>query len=78
MEAALLLLRVRRRLHRIRPILNTKGGTRCLGNETVGHSGASNRPMGEPVCVFFKTNEQLLSLVVRFIQAGLEDNAFCM
>jgi hypothetical protein len=34
--------------------------------------------MGEPVCVFFKTNEQLLSLVVRFIQAGLEDNAFCM
>ncbi|HJT22907.1 MAG TPA: MEDS domain-containing protein [Nitrospira sp.] len=44
----------------------------------LGIPGFPTAPWGEHVCVFFKNKEQLLSLVVPFIQAGLEDNEFCM
>ena len=47
-------------------------------NRRIGIPGAEPVPSGEHLCVFFHTKAELLQLVVPFIQAGLEDNEFCM
>jgi MEDS: MEthanogen/methylotroph, DcmR Sensory domain len=44
----------------------------------IGVPGIGTAPWGEHICVFFNTKEELLSLVVPYIKAGLEDNEFCM
>jgi hypothetical protein len=44
----------------------------------IGVSGIGSAPWGEHICVFFNSKEELLSLVVPYIKAGLEDNEFCM
>ncbi len=48
------------------------------GKRRIGIAGVDRAPWGEHVCVFFDTKEELLSLCVPFIKAGLEDNEFCM
>ena len=48
------------------------------GKRRIGIAGVDKIPWGEHVCVFFDTKEELLSLCVPFIKAGLEDNEFCM
>lgn len=44
----------------------------------LGISSVETVPWGEHSCVFFNSEEELLSLVVPYVQAGLEDNEFCM
>jgi len=44
----------------------------------IGISTLSTVPWGEHSCVFFDSQEELLSLVVPYVKAGLEDNEFCM
>ena len=47
-------------------------------NRRVGIPGIDKLPWGEHLCVFFNTKDELLGLTVPFMQAGLEDNEFCM
>ena len=47
-------------------------------NRQIGIPGIEPAPWGEHLCVFFQTRAELLQLVVPFLQAGLEDNEFCM
>jgi hypothetical protein len=44
----------------------------------VGISSLGTVPWGDHSCVFFNSDEELFSLVVPYIKAGLEDNEFCM
>ena len=44
----------------------------------VGISNIGTVLWGEHSCVFFNSKEELLSLVVPYMKAGLEDNEFCM
>jgi len=44
----------------------------------VGISSIGTVPWGDHSCVFFNSEEELFSLVVPYMKAGLEDNEFCM
>lgn len=50
----------------------------ALLKRRIGIAGIDKLPWGEHLCVFFNTKEELLRLTVPFIQAGLEENEFCM
>lgn len=43
-----------------------------------GIPGVDNIGWGEHLCVLYKTKQELLKLVVPYIQAGLDDNEYCM
>lgn len=43
-----------------------------------GIPGVGKIGWGEHLCVLYKTQQELLKLVVPYIQAGLEDNEYCM
>ena len=49
-----------------------------IAKRRIGIPGIEPSPWGEHFCVFFKSKEELLQLVVPFIQAGLKDDEFCM
>ena len=49
-----------------------------LKKRRIGIPGVDKLPWGGTSSVFFNTKDELLSLTVPFIQAGLEDNEFCM
>jgi hypothetical protein len=44
----------------------------------IGIPGVDKAPWGEHLCVFFNSKEELLSLTVPYIKAGLEDNECCI
>jgi hypothetical protein len=44
----------------------------------IGIPGVDRAPWGEHLCVYFDTKAELLSLVVPFVKAGLEDNEYCI
>lgn len=44
----------------------------------IGIPGVDNIPWGEHLCVFFNSKEELLSLTVPYVKAGLEDNECCI
>jgi hypothetical protein len=44
----------------------------------IGISTLSTVPWGDHGCVFFDSQEELLSLVVPYVKAGLEDNEYCI
>jgi hypothetical protein len=43
-----------------------------------GIPGVGNIGWGEHLCAFYNRKQELLNLVVPFIQAGLQDNEFCL
>lgn len=44
----------------------------------IGIPGVDKTPWGEHLCVFFNSKDELLSLTVPYVKAGLEDNECCI
>ena len=49
-----------------------------VAQRRLGIPGVDKVPWGEHACVFFNHKTELLSLVLPFIKAGLEDNEHCI
>ena len=49
-----------------------------LNPRRIGIPGTRTAAWGEHLCAFFYTKAHLLELIVPYIQAGLEDNEFCL
>ncbi|GAG92153.1 unnamed protein product, partial [marine sediment metagenome] len=54
-------------------VKNTEPSRRKTGVDVLG-----SIPWGMHVCLFYKTKEDLLSILVPYFKAGLESNEFCM